>query len=136
MTHKWLNFIKPGIIASFALFLTLSPLSGFGQQSPEQILESLRNNGAKDEADAQFLLGQMYFAGWSVGTDYAEAAKWWQLAAAQGSAGAQNGLGVLYEYGLGVVQDYSRAKEWYGRACDNGLPRGCDNYRKLKEPAH
>ena len=65
--------------------------------------------------------------------NYEEALKWWRLAAANGSAGAQNGLGVLYEYGLGVSQDYAQAKDWYSKACDNGLPRGCKNYQKLKE---
>jgi len=119
-----------------AIVLMLPPVQVFCEQQPEHILEELRRNGAKDDADAHFHLGELYFAGWGVKKDYAEALKWWQLAAAEGSAGAQNGLGVMYEYGLGVSQNYAQAKDWYSKACDNGLPRGCDNCKKLKEAGY
>ncbi len=119
-----------------ALVLIFSPVKVFCEPQATQLLEELRKNGAKDEADAQFHLGEIYFAGWGVKKNYEEAVKWWRLAATHGSAGAQNGLGVMYEYGLGLSQDYSQAKYWYSKACDNGLPRGCENYRKLKESGH
>ena len=49
----------------------------------------------------------MYYNGQGVVQDYAEAEKWFRLAAAQGIANAQYNLGVLYHYGQGVVQDYA-----------------------------
>ena len=63
--------------------------------------------------------------------DYAEVIKWCEEAANQGHIEAQYNLGVMYEYGQGVNQDNEKAKESFGKACDNGLQKGCDNYRIL-----
>ena len=52
--------------------------------------------------------------------DYAEAVKWYRLAAAQGKANAQYNLGVMYENGQGVVQDYTEAVKWYRLAAAQG----------------
>jgi TPR repeat protein len=41
--------------------------------------------------------------------DYAEAVKWWRLAAEQGLASAQTNLGAAYVRGEGVRQDYAEA---------------------------
>ncbi len=65
--------------------------------------------------------------------DYATARKWYEKAAAQGHAKAQNNLGAMYANGEGVRQDRRTAKEWFGKACDNGVQDGCDNYRILNE---
>ena len=51
--------------------------------------------------------------------------------AAQGSADAQCHLGALYTKGEGVPQDLTAAREWFGKACDNGLQKGCDACRLL-----
>ena len=29
--------------------------------------------------------------------------------------------------------DYHKAKDFFGKACDNGLQKGCDQYRELNE---
>ena len=47
--------------------------------------------------------------GKGVEQDYAEAVKWYRLAAEQGTADAQNNLGYAYYYGNGVEQDYAEA---------------------------
>ncbi len=52
--------------------------------------------------------------------DYAEAAKWFQLAAEQSDAGAQYNLGVMYENGQGVPQDYVEAAKWFQLAAEQG----------------
>ena len=41
--------------------------------------------------------------------NYAEAVKWYRLAADQGDASAQFNLGVMYDKGQGVPQDYAEA---------------------------
>lgn len=51
---------------------------------------------------------------------YAEAAKYFRIAAEQGDASAQNNLGVLYEMGKGVEQDEEEALKWYLLAGFNG----------------
>jgi TPR repeat protein len=48
--------------------------------------------------------------------DYAEAAKWFHLAAGQGRADAQSNLGVMYAEGDGVPPDYVQAFMWFSLA--------------------
>jgi TPR repeat protein len=54
----------------------------------------------------------MYFNGQGVPQDYAEAMKWYRLAADQGAAPAQKNLGLFYANGHGVPQDYVYAHMW------------------------
>ncbi|EQD55121.1 Sel1 domain protein repeat-containing protein, partial [mine drainage metagenome] len=65
---------------------------------------------------AQYNLGNMYDHGHGVPQDYAEARKWWRLAAQQGYDVAQNNLGAMYANGQGVTQDDAKAVKWYWRA--------------------
>ena len=44
---------------------------------------------------SQYNIGLLYYNGRGVLQDYKEAAKWYQLAAAQGDADAQNNLGMI-----------------------------------------
>lgn len=53
--------------------------------------------------------------------DDAEAAKWYRLAAEQGSAVAQNNLGSMYLDGMGVRPDAREATKWYRLAAAQGL---------------
>ena len=46
----------------------------------------------------------MYAKGQGVPQDYAEAVKWYRLAAEQGFAMAQDNLGLMYKNGQGVPQ--------------------------------
>jgi TPR repeat protein len=54
-----------------------------------------------------------YNGGQGVPRDYAEAAKWFHLAADQRDAHAQNNLGLMYAQGQGVPQDIIRAHMWF-----------------------
>jgi S1-C subfamily serine protease len=58
--------------------------------------------------------------GRGVPQDFAEAVRWYRLAAAQGNAPAQNNLGAMYGNGEGVPQDYAEAARWYRLAADQG----------------
>ncbi len=51
---------------------------------------------AQGNAKAQSYLGLMYYDGWGVPQDYAEAVKWWRKAAEQGYGEAQFNLGYMY----------------------------------------
>jgi TPR repeat protein len=66
-------------------------------------------------------LGFMYDKGQGVPQDYAEAVKWYRLAADQGLAAAQLNLGFAYGTGRGVPQDYAEAVKWYRLAAEQGL---------------
>jgi uncharacterized protein len=58
----------------------------------------------------------MYFHGQGVSEDFAEALKWFRLAAAQGYANAQYSLGIMYQNGEGIPRDYVQAYRWYDLA--------------------
>ena len=76
---------------------------------------------------AEFELGRMYADGEDyvygalVAQDSAEAARWFQKAAAQNVDAAEIALGDLYFEGRGVRQDDAEAARWYQKAEPNWL---------------
>ena len=73
--------------------------------------------------DAQSILGVMYANGRGVPQDYAEAVKWYRLAADQGDAEAQHNLGVMYASGEGVSAGLRRGGEMVPARCRHGACR-------------
>jgi TPR repeat protein len=71
-----------------------------------------------------FLKGSEYYYGVGLGgavtQDYAEAVKWFRLAAEQGYADAQFFLGYLHEVGHGVLQDKVMSHMWFNIASASG----------------
>ena len=65
------------------------------------------------EAHAQNQLGNLYYVGLGVETDYQRALGWYWKAASQGHIEAQLNMGHLYAQGLGVPLDPLRAFGWY-----------------------
>ena len=74
----------------------------------------------QESPDEQYEKGNCYYYGRGVQRDYAEAVKWYRMAAEQGHSGAQNNLGVCYRSGIGVQQDYEQAVIWYRKAAEQG----------------
>jgi len=70
------------------------------------------------DVDAQAELGSMYYWGAApaVPQDYAEALKWFRMAAEQGRGLAQHRLGEMYMNGEGVPQDFVKAYMWWSLA--------------------
>ena len=62
----------------------------------------------------------MYNNGHGVVQDFAEAARWYQLAAAQGNSTAQSNLAGMYATGDGIKKDDFRAHMWYNIAAISG----------------
>lgn len=81
-----------------------------------------RARAAKGDPVAQTALGVMYLigVGHDVPVDYAQSAKWYEKAAAQGHASAQDWLGRQYFLGRGVPQDVAQAAMWYEKAAAQG----------------
>ena len=71
-------------------------------------------------AEAQFLLGGMYYNGRGVQEDDAEAVTWLRKAAELGHASAQHFVGAMYANGQGVPQDDAEAVTWYRQAAEQG----------------
>jgi len=80
----------------------------------------------RDDADAQFYLGSLYYAGhcvpedFVIPQDYGLAKMWFQIAADKGHALAQYNLGLMYFFGKGVPQDYAQSAFWCRKAADQG----------------
>jgi TPR repeat protein len=72
------------------------------------------------DAEAQYELGLIYLNGDDVPQDYAEALRWFVLAAQQGHAWSQWNLGLMYANGRGVPQDYAEAVRWYRLSAEQG----------------
>ena len=86
----------------------------------EEAIEMYHRAANQGLAVAQNDLGECYYNGNGVTTDYGEAVKWYRLAADQGYADAQSHLGDCYYQGNGVTQDYDEAVKWYRLAADQG----------------
>jgi TPR repeat protein len=71
-------------------------------------------------ADAQHLLGLMYYMGRGVQRDYKQAFEWHQKAALQGKADAQYVVGAMYYTGNAVPQDQKQAVAWFRKAAEQG----------------
>ena len=80
----------------------------------ERLLRPIAEGGNRE---SQLLLGIIYDnfdgRGQGVTQDFAEAMKWYRLAAEQGLAAALYNLGRIYAFGRGVPQDYVDAVKWY-----------------------
>ena len=74
------------------------------------------------DADAQHLLGLMYYMGRGVQRDYKQAFAWHYKAAQQGKADAQYVIGAMYYTGNAVPQDEKLAVGWFRKAAEQGHP--------------
>ncbi len=83
-------------------------------------LREFRRLATLGHAEAQYLLGSMYYRGEGVPEDDAQAVQWFTLAAEQGHAEAQCELGVIYYFGEGVPEDHRRAVQWFSLAAEQG----------------
>lgn len=68
----------------------------------------------------QYKLGNVYFRGEGVPKDYAQAVKWYRMAADQGMPASQYMMGVIYDRGEGLPQDFAEAVAWYRKAGEQG----------------
>ena len=82
--------------------------------------DHLQQGATAGNADLQFVLGYNYCRGIEVLQDYAEAVKWFRLAAEQGHVRAQFELGQCYINGTGVSPDYKEAIKWLSRSAEGG----------------
>jgi hypothetical protein len=73
-------------------------------------------------ADAQHVLGLMYYMGRGVPRDYAQAFAWHYRAALQGLPAAQYVIGAMYYTGNAVPRDPGRAVSWFRKAAEQGHP--------------
>ncbi|MDB5906059.1 MAG: hypothetical protein JWP34_173 [Massilia sp.] len=114
-----------GII--FALGLHGSAMAGFAEGATAYnarnyplALKEITPLAKAGHADAQHLLGLMYYMGQGVPRDYKQAMAWHRRAALQGKADAQYVLGAMYYTGNSVPQDQKVAVSWFRKAAEQG----------------
>lgn len=72
--------------------------------------------GVQVSPEAQNIQGQAYYEA----QNFAEAVKWWRMAAENGYARAQTNLGISYVTGKGVPKNATEAAKWYRLAAVQG----------------
>ena len=80
---------------------------------------------------AQFEVGRRLTLGLGMTADLAQAAQWFEKAAAQNMPQAQYSLANLYEKGKGVKRDAQVARLWYERAANQGNIKSMHNLAVL-----
>ncbi len=86
------------------------------------LVQALRTQATQGDAEAQSLLGELYYFGLGhyVPQNYAQARRWLEKAADLGDVAGQFWLGRLYDLGRGVAQDYAQSAKWYEKAAAQG----------------
>ena len=77
------------------------------------------------------MVGKCYDDGIGVEQDYAEAMKWFRIAADEDDYDAQFEIGKCYHEGKGVEKDMAEAVKWYRLAADQGSPRAEEALKEL-----
>ena len=87
-----------------------------GSRQPKyqaRVLAELRTKAERGEAAAQYRLGNRYYRGLGVVTNWPEAFNWFREAAEGGHTGAQLALGLRYLQGKGTAQNYEASIPWF-----------------------
>lgn len=117
---------------SCAVWLALgSPI--LAQQQPPMPLGQVQAKAERGQAEAQFALGQRYNDGLDVTQDFAEAARWYALAAEQGFAPAQNQLARYRFEGFGGPQNTAEALRLFEAAAASGNPAYVHDLARILE---
>ena len=123
--------MKHIFIGILTAILLLSPFKGFSETlTPKRITEWSRT-AAQGDAGAQFNLGLLHAKGQGVPKNYAEAFKWFHLAALQGNTQAQFYLGAMYANDLGVQKNYAEALKWVRLAALQEISKCTESTRTL-----
>ena len=88
---------------------------------PAPSFNDVLDRAEKGDAQAEYMVGRMYYYGNGVTQDMEKAAEWQARAAAQGNVSAEYVLGLMYSTGEGVHKDKEKAVEWISKAAEQGL---------------
>ncbi|KQQ96740.1 tetratricopeptide repeat protein [Massilia sp. Leaf139] len=94
--------------------------SAYNARNYAQAMKEIAPLARAGHADAQHLLGLMYYMGRGVARDYKQAFQWHLKAAQQGKSDAQYVVGAMYYTGNAVPQDQKHAVTWFRKAAEQG----------------
>jgi TPR repeat protein len=76
----------------------------------------------RNNSEAQYLLGSLYYNGSGVGADIEKAAELFVSSAGDNNSDAQLKLGLIYMEGIGVAKSLPKSRFWLEQASDNNHP--------------
>jgi TPR repeat protein len=97
-------------------------VAAYNERNYALALQEVMPLAGAGNADAQHLLGLMYYMGQGVQRDDEQAFAWQYKAALQGKAAAQYMVGAMYYTGNAVPQDRILAVTWFRKAAEQGQP--------------
>ena len=95
----------------------------FKNELYEQALKILLPHAIKGNAEAQYMVGEIYRKALGVEGDEKKGLAWIRKAAQQGYAEAQYLLGFTIENSFGVEGEENKSIYWYRKAADQGHPK-------------
>ena len=111
---------KSALIAAISLALIRPSLQAQSQTPSSGDDPKLLARAKDGDANAQRLMGDLYYAGRGVPQDNAQAAAWYQKSADQGDPEAEVRLSLMYFRGVGVPKDDSKGANWLRKAAEQG----------------
>lgn len=96
-----------------------------------EAFDLFKTGAYRGDNNSQLKLCAMYAEGQGVRQDYSRAFEWCEKSANQGNIHASFNMALMYLRGEGVEQDIDLATELFGKACDNRIQNGCDEYKRL-----
>lgn len=102
----------------FCLAILIAPFYSFAAKDGS--LKETIEFAEQGDAEEQFKLGEIYYYGKGIPSNFEEAEKWYRKSAEQGNAKAQFWLGWMCRYGIGTPQDYVMAHMWFNLSAAQG----------------
>ena len=106
-------------------------LRAFQRGENEQAVAIFRDLAARNDRDAQFMMGVMREGGYGIEKNLEKSANWYLMAAEAGLPSAQFNLGIFYQLGQGVRKSTAEAFTWHNRAARQGHASAQNNLASL-----
>ncbi len=110
----------PKVFADFWAGIPSKVRTAYAKDNWPVVIEHTLPAAEKGNPYAQTIMGLLRYFGHGVRQDYAEAARWYELAVQQDFAIAQANLAEMYYGGQGVPRDVGKAIELWERAAAKG----------------
>ena len=94
-------------------------------------IEALFVRAEQGDAEAQYDIGECYYNGYGVDTDYRKAFELWKELAEKEDDEAQCAIGICFYNGQGVDEDYFEAEKWLKCSLNQGNVVARDVYNDL-----
>ena len=129
--------LSAALTASFCFATPLADANAAYQSGDfERAISLAKPLASEGSADAQYLVGLMFWRGRGVNRDDGAAAEWFAKAVTQNHKDALNDLGTMYRDGEGVGKDEQRAFKLFALAAENGSVAGQFNIGKAYQHGH